>query len=74
LIFSFRFATRTPTGSNIRVGPCVQIEAIEADASDADRHFHQVRPNLGIEAVAIHGQVARRVTVPDQARQDLRGH
>jgi hypothetical protein len=74
LNFSFRFATRTPTGSNIRVGPCVQIEAIEADAPDADRHFHQVRPNLRVEPVSIHSQVARRITVPDQAREDLRRH
>jgi hypothetical protein len=74
LCFSFPVATRTPTGSNIRVGPCVQVQAIEADTSNADRDFDQVRANLRVEPVSIHSQVARRITVPDQAREDLCRH
>jgi hypothetical protein len=62
-----RIATRAPSGRNIRVGPGVEFEAVEGDAAAADGHFSQPGSNLGVEAIAIDAQVARRGVMADQS-------
>jgi len=55
------------------VGPGVEVKAIEGDAAITDRDFGEERPHLGIEPVAVHAEVGRRVAVADQAGKDLHG-
>jgi hypothetical protein len=55
------------------VGPGVEVRTIEGDGAIADRDFGEDRPHLGIEPVAVHAQVARRVALADQAGQNLHG-
>ena len=62
------FLCGTPVAGNILVGPFVEFKAIEADALLANGDFGQVRPNLGIEPIAIHAEVGWRITKPDDAR------
>ena len=60
----------TPVARNILVDPGIQFKAVEGDALASDGHFHEVRPNLLIEAVAVHSEVARNIPKADQARED----
>ena len=55
------------------VGPGVEVKAIERDAAIADRDFGEVRTDFGVETVAVHAEVRRRVAMPDQARKDGHG-
>jgi hypothetical protein len=56
------------------VGPGVEVKAIEGDAAIADRDFGEERAHLGIEPVAVHAQIRRRVAVPDQSGNDGHRH
>ena len=67
---SFR-SCGTPVAGFIVVHPSVEFKAIEADALDADRNFGQVRAHLGVEPVAVHAEVARRVTEANDARAEF---
>jgi len=55
------------------VGPGVEVKAIERDAAIADRDFGEVGTDFGVEPVAVHAQVRRRVAMPDQAGKDRHG-
>ena len=55
------------------VGPGVEVKTIEGDAAIADRDFGEERPDFGIEPVAVHAEVGRRVAVADEAGEDLHG-
>lgn len=64
-----RVATRAPSRTNIRVGPGVELDAVEGDAPAADRDLSERRPDLGVEAIAIDAEVGRGIPVADQAGQ-----
>jgi hypothetical protein len=55
------------------VGPGVEVKSIEGDAAIADRDFGEERSDFGVEAVAVHAEVGRRVAVADEAGKDLHG-
>ena len=50
--------------------PGVQFKPVEGDALFADADFDEIRPYLGIEAVAIHAEVARRIAEANQPGRD----
>src|SRR5262249_20267417 len=49
-------------GRPLRDHPGIKFKAIEADTLLADRYFGQVRAHLDINAVAVHPEVAGRLT------------
>lgn len=53
--------------------PSVEFKAVERDALGADRDLGEVRPDLGVEAVAVHAEVAGGVAEAQQARQYREG-
>ena len=55
------------------IDPGVEVKPIERDAAIADRDLGEERPDLGIEPVAVHAEIGRRVPVADETRQDLHG-
>jgi hypothetical protein len=55
------------------LGPLIEVKAIEGDALDTDRYLGHQRAYLGIEPIAVHAKVARRIAQPDQAGQQHRG-
>jgi hypothetical protein len=63
-----RLATRAPSLTNIRVGPGVELLAIEGDAPAAERDFGERRANLGVEAVAVDAEVGWRVAVTEDRK------
>jgi hypothetical protein len=52
--------------------PGVQFKAIEGDALGADRDLRELRPHLGVEPVAVHAEIERRVTKADEAGEQGR--
>ncbi len=50
--------------------PGVEFKSVEGDALPPDANFHLRWPYLGVEAVAIHTQVARYIPEADQSRRD----
>jgi hypothetical protein len=52
----------------ILLPPAIQFKAVEGDALAADADFPQVRPDFGVEAVAVHAEVAGRVPEPEHSR------
>jgi hypothetical protein len=55
------------------VGPGVEVKTIEGDAAIADRDLGEERADFGVEPVAVHAEVRRRVAVADEAGEDLHG-
>ena len=53
--------------------PRVQFKPVEGNALGADRDLGEIAADLGVEAVAIHAEVARRVAESDEAGEDLHG-
>lgn len=49
------------------VRPGVQVKPVESDPPHADRYLGELRPHLGVEPVAVHAEIARRVAVADEA-------
>jgi hypothetical protein len=47
------------------VGPGVKVKAIERDALRAQRNLGEAWPDLGVEPVAVHAEVGRRITHAD---------
>ncbi|MGB5761048.1 MAG: hypothetical protein WBM58_00705 [Sedimenticolaceae bacterium] len=43
------------------IHPGVQFNSVEGDALIADWNFGEVRPHLGVEAIAVHAQIEGRV-------------
>ena len=56
----------------ILLDPGVQFKAIERDALGADRDLRELRPYLGIEPIAVHAEVERRVAKADEAGEKRR--
>ena len=50
--------------------PGVEFKSVEGDALFTDADFNEIRPNLGVKAVAVHAQVAGCVAEADQSRRD----
>ena len=50
------------------VYPGIKIKAIKGNTLLSDANFNEIRPYLGIEAVAIHAEVARRIPKANQSR------
>jgi hypothetical protein len=53
--------------------PCVQFKPVERHALRADRDFGDGAADLGVEAVAVHAEIARRVAESDEAGKDRHG-
>ena len=52
------------------IDPGVQFKSVEGNTLFADANFHEIRSYLGVEAVAVHAEVARRIPEADQSRRD----
>jgi len=65
--------TGTPVAGLILVHPVVQIKPVKGDALLPDANFHQIRPDLGIEAVPVHAQIEGGVPQSDQSWCDRTG-
>jgi len=53
--------------------PRVQFKPVEGNALGANRDLGEIAADFGVEAVAIHAEVSRRVAEPDEAGEDLHG-
>lgn len=52
------------------VNPSVQFKAVEGYALAADTDLGQVWPDLGVEAIAVHAEIARGITKAEQSRHN----
>jgi len=43
--------------------PRVQFKSVECNALGADRNLGEIAADLGVEAVAVHAEVTRRIAV-----------
>ncbi|MCP4876754.1 MAG: hypothetical protein GY896_14945 [Gammaproteobacteria bacterium] len=50
--------------------PGVQFKSVEGDSLFPHADFNEIRAYLGVEPVAVHTQVARRIPEADQSRRD----
>jgi len=57
----------------IVVRPGVEVKPIEGNAAIAYRDLGEKRAHLGVEAVAVHAEIRRRVAVSDETRQNGHG-
>jgi hypothetical protein len=63
----------TPVARHIVVDPGIEFKAVEGDALAADGDFREGGADLGVEAVAIHAEVAGRVPEAEQPGQAGQG-
>jgi hypothetical protein len=56
-----------PVAALIVVRPCIEVNAIEGDALDADAERKDARAHFAVEAVFVHAEVGGRVTESDEA-------
>ena len=61
-------------GRNIRVCPLVQFNPVEGKGLGPQRDLRELGPDLGVELVAVHAAVGRRVPMTDQAGQERGCH
>lgn len=52
------------------INPGVQFKPVERDPLSTDRDFSEVGPDVGIEPVAVHAEVARCVPEAQQPRDN----
>lgn len=50
------------------VDPGIQFKPVERDSLSTDRDFSEVGPDFGVEAVAVHAEIARGVPKAQQSR------
>jgi hypothetical protein len=50
------------------IHPGLQFKSVESDTLFADRDLDEVRPHLGVEAVAVHAEIARCIAETNQSR------
>ena len=55
------------------IRPAVEVKAIEGDALASDGDLSERRAHLGVEPVAVHAEVGRRIAQADEARRKLHG-
>jgi hypothetical protein len=53
--------------------PRVQFKSVECNALGADRDLGEIAADFGVEAVAVHAEIGRRVAEADEAGEDLHG-
>jgi len=53
--------------------PRVQFKPVECHALGADRDLGEIAADLGVEAVAVHAEVGRRIAESDEAGENLHG-
>ena len=63
------FLWDAPVALLIFLGEAIQVKAIEGDALSTDSNFGKRGAHLGIEPIAVHTEVAGRITQPDKAGQ-----
>jgi hypothetical protein len=63
------FCRGTPVARDIVCHPGVEFKSVEGNSLSTDRDGGEVGAYLGVEAVAIHAEIIRRVPQPDDARQ-----
>jgi len=51
--------------------PRVQLKSVECDSLDADRYLGEARPDLGVEAIAVHAEIAGGVPEPEESGKNL---
>jgi hypothetical protein len=51
------------------IDPRVEFKPVEGNALHTDTDFGERAAHLGVEAIAVHAEVARRVAEADQPRQ-----
>ena len=59
----------TPVAGFIVLHPGVQFKSVESDSPTTDGDFGEVGPYLGIEAIAVHAEVKRRIAKANEPRQ-----
>ena len=52
------------------VGPGIEVKAVEGNSLGADGDLGEMRPHGGIEAVAVHAEIARCIAQADEAREN----
>ena len=52
--------------------PGVQVKTVKGNPLAANGDFGQMRPNLSIEAVSVHAEIAGRIAQPDKTWQQAR--
>jgi hypothetical protein len=62
----------TPVAIDIVVNPAVEFKPVEGNRLFAEGDFGEKGTDLGVELVAVHTQVARRIPQPDQAGLELK--
>lgn len=62
-----------PVPRHVLVSPLVEFMSVECNALFADRNIRDMRADLGVEAVAIHAEVIRRIAESEKARLNV-GH
>ena len=55
----------------IVVRPGIEVKTVKGNALGADGHLSEIRAHLGVEPVAVHAEVDRRVPEPENARLKL---
>jgi hypothetical protein len=50
--------------------PVIEFKSVEGNALFADPDFNEIRPYLGVKAVAVHTQVTGCVAETNQPRRD----
>ena len=61
-----------PVAVLILIRPCIEVNTVEGDSLNADRHDGDMRAHLTVEAVLVHAEILRRVTQPDEPRLQCR--
>jgi len=58
--------TGTPIAGLIILHPVVQFKSIEGNPLVADANLGQIRPDLGVESVAVHAEVEGSIPQADE--------
>ncbi|MFB3088406.1 MAG: hypothetical protein ACE10E_08880 [Acidiferrobacterales bacterium] len=66
--------TGTPVAGLILIHPGIQVKAIEGNALFADRDFSELGPYLGIEPIAVHAEIVRRVSQAQETGRTVAPH
>jgi hypothetical protein len=61
--------TGTPVAVLIVIRPGIEVKAIEGDALFPDGDFNEAGAHLGIEPIAVHAEIGRRISKPYEARR-----
>lgn len=57
-----------PVAALIVVRPCIEVNAIEGDALDANAQGEDARPHFAVEAVLVHAEIGGGVAQANEAR------